>query len=136
MSWDVLILNADGTPRSLAEIPEDWQLRTMGDIETARAMINGTLPGVDWTDPAWGHFLGDGYSIEFNYPSAGEVDSFMLHVRGGGDPVSAIVRLCKRNGWAALDTSAGDFMDLDAPSREGWIQFQAFRDRVLGRGSE
>jgi hypothetical protein len=136
MSWDVMILNADGTPRSTAEMPKDWRPKTMGDMETVRAMINGTLPGIDWTDPAWGHLLGDGYSIAFNYQTAGEVDSFMLHIRGGGDPVSAIVRLCKSNGWVALDASTGNLMDLDAPSRESWTRFQAYRDRILGRGSE
>ena len=36
MSWDVLILNADGAPRSTTEMTDDWQPKTMGDAETVR----------------------------------------------------------------------------------------------------
>ena len=36
------------------------------------------------------------------------------HVRGSGDPVSAIATIC---------------MDLDAPPRDGWDRFQKLRDQ-------
>jgi hypothetical protein len=126
MSWDVMILNAEGTPRCTAEMPADWRPKTMGETETVRAMIDRALPEVDWTDPRWGCLRGDGCSIEFQFQISGDVEAFTLHVRGGGDPVSAIVHLCKCNGWVALDYSTGELIDLDAPSRESWTRFQAY----------
>jgi len=131
MSWDVLIQRYDGVPPSVDAIPDDFRFPSMGDASAVRGLISTACPSVDWSDPAWGILDGDGYSIEFNFQEDGEVDSFMLHVRGGGDAISPIVSLCKTNGWVALDTSTGDFMDLESPSDDGWKEFQAFRDQVV-----
>jgi len=121
----------EGEPPPVDEIPDDYSFPPMGTAEEVRACVTSVLPSVDWSDPAWGVLEGDGYSIEFNLQESGEVDGFMLHVRGGGDPVSAIAGLCKAHRWVALDTSTGEFLDVNAPSHAGWADFQAFRDRVV-----
>jgi hypothetical protein len=41
-------------------------------------------------------------------------------VRGTGNPLPVIVRLCRQNGWVAFDSAAGTFLDLEDPSPEGW----------------
>jgi hypothetical protein len=56
----------------------------------------------------------------------------MLHVRGSGDALSAMLAFANPNGWSLLDCSTGEFLDPRDPSPEGWEGFQAFRDRVLG----
>jgi hypothetical protein len=126
-----MIFRHDGAPPRVSEMPDDSSFPPMGQAHSVRARISESLPGVDWSDPAWGVFEGAGYSIEFNFQKDGAVDGFMLHVRGGGDPMEAIARLCATNGWVALDTSTGEFMDLQRPSRDSWESFQAFRDRAL-----
>jgi len=133
MSWDVMVNRYDGPPPQVSQIPDGFRFPPMGDAGDVRRQVAAVLPNVDWSDPAWGMLDGEGYSIEFNLQAEGMVDGFMLHVRGGGDPVAAIVHLCKANRWVALDTSTGEFMDLDAPSREGWDSFCAFRDQVTSR---
>lgn len=124
MSWDVVIMktpgDGEGTPQP-----------TLGDAGPVREAISRCLPNVDWSDPAWGVLEGAGWSIEFNFAAAGPVDSFMLHVRGGGDPLGAITKLCRENDWVALDMSTGDYLDLRSPSDAGWKSFQGFRDSVL-----
>ena len=60
----------------------------------------------------------------------------MPRVRGGGDAVSPIVAMCKHFGWQAVDTSQGDFINLDDSSTDGWDGFQAFRDRVIDRSGD
>lgn len=55
----------------------------------------------------------------------------MLHVRGGGDPLPAIVSICKSNGWVALDCSSGELISLDAPSSKSWREFQGYRDQIV-----
>jgi hypothetical protein len=133
MSWDVMIFNFESPPPA----PNNWEDGfgpiAMGEAEEVRTKISRSLPMVDWSDPAWGLLDGDGFSIEFNYHKSGQVDGFMLHVRGGGDPLPDICRLCRENGWYALDCSTGDFIDLQAPSRQGWRGFQSYRDSIVGR---
>ena len=131
MSWDVIIFNFEGDPPDFENLPEDFEPPLLGDAQTVRDRISEAIPGVDWSDPAWGVVEGDGWSIEFNHEATGQNDQIMLHVRGGGDPVTAIVKLCKANNWSAFDTSSGEFLDLDSPSMDGWTDLQAARDQVL-----
>jgi hypothetical protein len=126
-----MILRYDGAPPRMSELPDDFSLLPMGEAHDVRTRISESLPDVDWSDPARGLLISEEYSIKFGLQEDGVVESLMLIVRGGGDPVEAIARLCAANGWAALDTSTGEFMDLQQPSRAGWESFQAFRDKVL-----
>lgn len=132
MSWDVLILRSDGTT-PIHELPKDWRPDPLGDADELRDRLARFFGSLDWSDPAWGILEGNGFSLEFNFTKSGLVDSFMLHVRGGGDAVSPIVAMCKHFCWQALDCSSGDFIDLTNPSTEGWERFQAYRDKVFGR---
>jgi hypothetical protein len=133
VSWDVLLYSARGTPTTLAELEAEGgiDLPPMGSASEIRLSISAVLPGVDWSDPSGGILHAGGFSIEFNIDADGPVNHVMLHVRGGGDPVHAIAALCKAQGWRALDTVTGICLDPDAPSNEGWRQFQDYRDQLL-----
>jgi len=136
VSWDVFIMRRDSTTeslQSLVSLPEDFMPSRMGDAGALRNRIRTVLPEVDWSEPSWGRLEGDGYSIEFNIQKEGIIDSFMLHVRGGGDALVDITRMCKANGWLAVDCSDGSVIDLDKPSREGWESFQRYRDNVRAK---
>ena len=103
----------------------------LGDAGDVRSQITKVLPKVDWHDPAWGILEGSDWSIEFNHKKSGLSEYMMLHVRGGGDPLSAITAMCKSNGWVALDCSSGDLINLDAPSSKSWKEFQGYRDQIV-----
>jgi hypothetical protein len=135
MSWDVLLYSADGTPGTLAALQEGdgVDLPVMGDAPAVRRALSVALPEVDWSDPGWGRLEGTGFSIEFNVDREGPVTHVMLHVRGEGDPVTLIVALCKANTWRALDTVTGVCLDLENPSRKGWNDFCAYRDKVIDK---
>ena len=127
MSWDVFItkepirLGSDDPPNPAP----------LGSCDSVRTAVAGSLPDTDWSDPTWGVLDGQGWSIEFNLGTESPVTSLMLHVRGGGNPISAITRLCADNGWHALDLAAGNYIDLKAPSDVGWRSFQGFRDGIV-----
>jgi hypothetical protein len=127
VSWDVFITK-ERVPLGSDEPPNAAPL---GSSDSVRAAVVRSLPETDWSDPAWGVLEGQGWSIEFNLGKDAPVMSFMLHVRGGGDPISAIARLCADNDWHALVLSAGDYIDLRAPSDAGWRSFQGFREGVV-----
>jgi hypothetical protein len=59
------------------------------------------------------------------------MNSMMLHVRGGGDPIATIAQFAKPQGWSALDCSKMEFLSLENPSQECWQRFQAYRDKIL-----
>ena len=117
MSWDVQLMKPDGP---------------LGAADEVRAAISAVHPRVDWTDPTWGTLDGGPWHIELNTGSEPVIQSIMLHVRGSGDPIPAIMALCHRNDWRAFDLAEGDFLDEDEPSPDGWQDFQAFRDQIQG----
>jgi hypothetical protein len=122
MSWDLMVVRP----------ADDMAFLPLGPLEELRERITASLPRTEWVSPRQGYLTTEKYSIEFGLDSTHrETDIIWLHVRGEGDPFPAITRLCKPNGWAALDCSTGDFLDLDEPSREGWEDFQEIRRTPL-----
>jgi hypothetical protein len=132
MSWDVLVLNYGGrAPQEIDEEPIDSV--PLGPAAQVRKRIAAHLPGVDWSDPAWGLYEGEDLSIEFNAGKANSLNSIMLHVRGGGDVIPTLLSFATPNGWLLLDMSTTEFIDPENPSAEGWEGFQEYRDRVISR---
>lgn len=117
MSWDVVLENASPSA-------------PLGPAPDVRAAITAIHPATDWSDPAWGVLEYDEWSIEFNAGDAPILQSIMLHVRGGGDPIPAIVAICKGTGWVAQDLSTGEPLDA-ADGGRSWTAFQAFRDQIV-----
>ena len=130
MSWDVMVFHLREKAQSLDDLTEEKVL-ALGRAEQVRAAISAALPDVDWSDPTWGLYEGDGFSIEFNVGDDDPIQSMMLHVRGGGDAIKDIMRFVVPNGWVALDCSTSEFLDPAAPSDAGWVGFQKYRDQVL-----
>jgi len=88
---------------------------------------------VDWSDPEWGMYAGDRFTFELNTGQDDPIVALMVHVRGGGDAIAALLRLAVPNRWSLFDCSTGEFLDPHEPSREGWEGFQAYRDTVIKR---
>jgi hypothetical protein len=133
MSWDVMVFHLRERPKSLEELTEDGLL-PLGAAANVRAQISAALSDIDWSDPTWGLYGGRGFSIEFNVGKNDPIQHMMLHVRGGGDAISDIMKLVGSNGWVAFDCSTGEFLDPAAPSDAGWVGFQNYRDKFLKRG--
>ena len=131
MSWDVMIFNfGDKTPPPLDQLGET-DLRPLGPAGEVRQRISDLLQGLDWSDPTWGLYGGDGFTIEFNVGKDDPITNMMLHVRGGGDAIAAITKFAKPLGWSVLDCSTSEYLDYDHPSQAGWEGFQAFRDKIF-----
>jgi len=130
MSWDVMIFRLRHAPRSPDDLAED-NLLPLGPAAQVREAISAALPATDWSDPTWGDYVGDGFSIEFNVGDDDPIENIMLHVRGGGDAISTILKFVVPNNWHARDDSSGCFLDPAAPSDAGWVGFQEFRDEVI-----
>jgi hypothetical protein len=131
MSWDVSVFAAKVPPPPVSEMPDDWRGETLGTAADVRNKISAVLPKVDWGDPTWGIYDGDGFSFEFNVGRKDPSEGFMVHVRGGGDAVSLLLQLAERWSWYLLDTSQGEWLHHCSNAEAGWRGFLAYRDRVL-----
>lgn len=108
-----------------------WDVLVKLPAESEAGAVRTLLPEVDWSDPVWGRFAGPGFTLEFGLEAEGRIDSFLIHVRGGGDPVAEIMNLCRPAGWSVMDGTTCEWLDPDHPSREGWIAWQQYRVRLL-----
>jgi hypothetical protein len=129
MSWDLAVDSPAGS---------------LGPAADVRRKIDASIPGVDWSDESCGVVQQGGYSLELALMGSeedeeqeepdpdGPVEALMISVRGSGQPLPVIVKLCKANGWTLADAGAGEEIDLDNPSDAGWREFQKFRDGVVG----
>ncbi|MEU6159444.1 hypothetical protein [Streptomyces sp. NPDC047130] len=130
MSWDVLLIRLPHGTTSLTELPPGGP-PPLGRRDELHARIRGAFPDVNLTDPSWGELGGDGWSMELNMGDKDQVDTLMLHLRGGGDDaVSAVLRLAGALDCHAYDTSTDDLIRPDGPN--GWRAFQAYRDGIRG----
>lgn len=132
MSWDVSVFAAETPPPPVAEMHADWVGLPLGTHAELRAKISQVLPQVDWSDPLWGIYHRDEV-LEFNLGADDPALSFMVHVRGGGDPVSLLIGLVERWGWYLLDTSTMEWLHHSEAPDAGWAAFRGYRDRVLRR---
>jgi hypothetical protein len=132
-----MVFDFAGSPKPMKQMTESDRPLVMGTPAEVRKKIDNGLPGVDWSDPTWGVYFGDGFSLEFSMCDEPELNRFVVHVRGGGDAIGALLQVAVPNRWSLLDGSTGEWIDPKNPSQAGWLGFQAFRDQALGpRGQE
>ncbi len=131
MGWNVTIYKLDETPE-VAAAP--FSPRVIGGTEEVRRRLTGGLPGLWWAGRA-GRLVGQGWVMEMTLwrhlapVRQGTVDSVLVDVEGGGDPIAPLIHLCKQQGWLLFDDGSGEFVDLDRPSAETWEQVRSYTDR-------
>lgn len=136
MSWDVSFYNFAGCPPAAGSgafaegTPTPPGLVPLGNASAVRNRISASLRGVDWSDPVCGFYRGDGFSLEFNIGRDDTIEHMMVHARGSGFAIQALVAVASPNAWSVLDWTTGKFLDLERPSQEGWDRFRSFRDRA------
>ncbi|WP_306370316.1 hypothetical protein [Nocardiopsis sp. CC223A] len=137
MSWDVLLMRFPDDAVSVDDLTDDDPPPPIGPAAEVLDRIRAAFPGVDLSDPTWGILQDeqDGWSMESGIGARDPVESIMLHIRGGGDPVTTARRLARLLDCRALDCSDGEFLS-DEVGGESWEDFQAYRDRVVGRPGE
>ncbi|CAL9391148.1 hypothetical protein SUDANB121_01267 [Nocardiopsis dassonvillei] len=137
MSWDVLLMRFPDDAVSVADLSEEDAPPPVGPAAEVLDRIRAAFPGADLSDPTWGVLRDEeeGWSMELGIGAEDPVESIMLHIRGGGDVVTTALRLARLLDCRALDCSDGGFLS-DEGDGDSWEEFQAYRDRVVGRPGE
>lgn len=134
MSWDLFVQDVPAGIRSINEIPDDFVPSVLGDRAHIVERIRSVAPESDFSDPAWGQIEGDGFSIEINLGEEEEVESFALHVRGDERALFMVQILMGALGFQALDpASESGLLQVDRAS-DGFVRWQAYRNRAVGGG--
>lgn len=125
-------MNFPATAQRVADIPEDFQPAPLGVRVDLITQIREVLPKADFSNPEWGVFEGDGFSIEFQMGDEDICQSVMLLVRGGGSPAPLIGALLDRLQVRGIDCQTSEFFDVEA-ARASFGSWQRYRDQVIGR---
>jgi hypothetical protein len=125
MRWGVLVVNFDGHPHPEGVIARGHSTHPLGSIALVREFIDGSLAELVWQGAERAELAGDGYAARFTL-EGDPVDRLRVDVQvaataGASRDASLaearglIVHLCRVNGWAALDETTGEFLDLEEP---------------------
>lgn len=146
MSWDVIIRRADSEP--------------LGDLATVRKQIAAALPGVEFysedgdailaslhrggveiTDDIREMFESktlekalyesEGYSFEFYGLEEQPLCELHVGLRGSGDAISALARLCGPHSWVAVEDGTLEPIDLASGQAPGWDFFRGYVNRAV-----
>jgi hypothetical protein len=141
MPWEISVVHeAEGLP--------------LGDKQSVCAWVSEVLPGVDlrrpplppqevldaFPPPVREAFLrpklealyeGNDFFIEFYCTDAPEIRCLHADVRGSGNPVPILARLCGPKGWAVVSAADGSRVDLSTGAASQWQHFCAWRDRAI-----
>jgi hypothetical protein len=126
MSWDVVLLKT-----KINLVDKNANPDNLGKKDEIIERLTTLLPTLDYSDTSWGIFTDKNFSIEFNTGTDDIVETIMLHIRGGGDPLVIIKIICDSENWFALDCSTTEYIDTDNLSKESWENFQKFRDKII-----
>ena len=147
MSWDLSVYSPTGPLGTAAEVRQkvsralpgvDWSDNTCGVLQQGDYVLEFNLLAQEASDE---EDVEDEADLDDDADDLDEDDddfdladstpvSMVVSVRGGGEPLPPLVKLCKQNGWKLGDGDSGEDIDLDNPSDQGWRDFQAFRDKV------
>ncbi len=130
MSWDIIVGDLPSDAVKLADIPSDFRPTPIKRSEIINGIIDA-FKTADFSNPAWGLIIGQGWSIEVNLGKEQEGISFMVHVRGGDGAVAAVASIVRRLNLRAIDCTTSEFFAADDSAMESFRTWRNYRDRVV-----
>ena len=119
MSWDIVLFSSTQKINAIDEIDEEKFILTNFD----KIIIE--YFGLEEA----GEIKGDDYSIDF-YTDDEPVSNKMISLYGE-KALFEIAKLAKIQNWQIFDTSLNEMLDLEDFSKNGYINFQSYLQKVL-----
>jgi hypothetical protein len=136
LGWEVLLVRyAGGCPVKPGEVvgDEDVPGDALGPVADVKRALSAALPDLEWGYPDRGGVRRGGLRFDFNVHLYPECPDVLLSVQGQGDPLPVVVQVCRSNGWVAVDLTTWRVLDLDDPSRDGWLRVKDAIHRNRGK---
>ena len=147
MPWEISIVQSDreqplGTKQDVTE----WLFTVLAGVELGRppcppneffawlpeSIRNSTRTAFE--SPRLEGVYEDGdLSIEFHCADEDPVRFLNADVRGEGNPLPALARLCVPKRWMVINGVDESSVDMSNDSAHQWERFRAWRDRAIGQ---
>lgn len=134
MSWDIHFQDFPDVA-SIDEIPDDYVPKSIGTRSEIIERIKSAFPQANFTEMGWGVIDGGEWSIEINVGEEEDCEGFMLHVRGGGDAITAVERIAEATGIRGIDIQTSQFFTPES-AMESFKVWQEYRDQAVSGVSE
>lgn len=109
MGRNLVIVKTDGAFRSYNEAAENEHLISLGARDAVTAAIDSAFTGLAWTESGSAVVGGLGFEVGIDDP----VEDVVITLDDDG-ALSAVLGFVRANGWHAVDSGAGEFIDLEA----------------------
>jgi len=132
MSWDIFVQDLPPNIRTVAEVPDTFQPRPLGNRGDLIRRIKEFAAPVDFSDPSWGLFEAPTFSVEFNLGDAEVLQGFALHVRGDDAAAGFVSELLSHLDFRALDPQSDSGLFEAGRVAEASLQrWREYRNRVI-----
>lgn len=154
MPWEVTIVNYAGTPPPSYHAPDRPAPVPLGTRDDVIRAVREAVPEFGWGEsgrlppeilakfsPEVAALLSkpklkalydhdDLYLLLYGFEQE-PIKYLHAEVRGNGNPVPLLARVCAGRGWSVVSDTDGSFVDLTAAAPPQWDGFQAYRDRAI-----
>jgi predicted PilT family ATPase len=132
MSWDAVIIKGP-KPSSVEFQQDNFNVNSMGSLQNVIDQIKKSIPNVQSERANYLFYQENelGIEIDINSKDDNNVKDVNVSVRGNGNPIEIITKLCKDNAWEIFDMQEAEFIDLNNPNTGSWIEFTKFREKVV-----
>ena len=120
MSWDIYV---SGDDRSWETGDSDGAADTggpLGSVPQVRQRVEAVWPETTWDADGTAWVERADVTAELDVGTDDPVGSLMVRVRGGRDPVRAVLELCHRHRWTPMDTSTGRVLTVQENGYGRW----------------
>jgi hypothetical protein len=120
MSWDIYV---SGDDRSWETGDSDGAADTigpLGSVPQVRQRVEAVWPETTWDADGTAWVERADVTAELEVGTDDPVGSLMVRVRGGRDPVRAVLELCHRHRWTPMDTSTGRVLTVQENGYGRW----------------
>jgi hypothetical protein len=141
MPWEIRIVDYSGdSPLGSKQAVVDWVAKALPGVELRQpplppAEVLATFPEAvreAFTRPKLeGVYEEDSFSLEFYCSDEPDIRCLHADVRGNGNPLPALARLCSPMRWAVVSSADQSKVDLSNGEASQWQEFCGWRDRAI-----
>ena len=126
MSWDIYV-SGDDRSWETGDTVGDGAPDTggpLGSVPQVRQRVEAVWPETTWDADGTAWVERADVTAELDVGTDDPVGSLMVRVRGGRDPVRAVLDLCHRHRWTPMDTSTGRVLTVQENGYARWCASQ------------
>ena len=123
MSWDVILFNSAEKINAVEDLDESKliPINFCDVLESAFKNIKH--------DKNHREIRGDGFAIDYFFHDE-PVSNMLLNLYGEA-ALYELINLSVKNNWQIFDTSLGEMIDLNNPSKNGFKNFQSYLKQII-----